>query len=399
MSQAGGGALAKGLIEITGNVAPLEASLAKAEGQVTASLGRMQAQVQGAGGGAPGAGPGGAAATGQAAAAAGQLNQQLGGTEAKAKAAGAGMMGLTATMNTATAGFRGIVGAVQSTIGAITAALGWIGLITTAITFLIEKMRERGRLEAEAGQTRLRLAQESAKLDSQSLVDRTQGLAKEIKMLDDAYQSRVDAINKIYGEELAAAEKVHDALKRIRRDEAKERASNSLSLANEQYGQELKLITRNHEEAVKNAEKSEQKKNRDIEKSLMTDRQRVEADYQDKVDDVQEAMRKNAGNKDAAQMNKIHQQRLQLLQRERDKQIADIDERERKDRETSAETAAQKAEQARREAQAFADAQRAAFNQLRTDINGLFNTNQLEVGIGRLGQLMEVLIAKTGTER
>ncbi len=230
-------------------------------------------------------------------------------------------------------------------------------------------------------------------------MDRTQGLAKEIKMLDDAYQSRVDAINKIYGEELAAAEKVHDALKRIRRDEAKERASNSLSLANEQYGQELKLITRNHEEAVKNAEKSEQKKNRDIEKSLMTDRQRVEADYQDKVDDVQEAMRKNAGNKDAAQMNKIHQQRLQLLQRERDKQIADIDERERKDRETSAETAAQKAEQARREAQAFADAQRAAFNQLRTDINGLFNTNQLEVGIGRLGQLMEVLIAKTGTER
>lgn len=402
MSQAGGGALAKGLIEITGNVAPLEASLKQAEGQVSASLGRMQAQVGAAGGksaGAAAGGTGGAGATQQTAAAAGQLNQQLGATADKSKAASTGILGLTATMNTATAGFRGIVGAVQSTIGAITAALGWIGLITTAITFLIEKMRERGRLEAEARQTQLRLAAEAAALDKQSLIDRTQGLAKEVKQLDDAYKQRLDAINRIYNEELKAAEQVHDVLKRTRREEAKDRATNSLSVLNEQYGTELKLIRNNYEEQVKNAEKTEQSKNRQLEKSLMSDRERIEADYADKVAEVQDAMRKNAGNRDAAKMNEIHRERLKLLAAERDQQIKDLDDRNRKEAETLAEQNAAKAEAARAQAQAFADAQRAAFGQLRSDINGLFSTNQLEVGITRLGQLMEVLIAKTGTER
>jgi len=43
--------------------------------------------------------------------------------------------------------------------------------------------------------------------------------------------------------------------------------------------------------------------------------------------------------------------------------------------------------------------QQAQFAQLRNDINGLFNTSGLEVGINRIGALIETLIQKTGDSR
>lgn len=44
-------------------------------------------------------------------------------------------------------------------------------------------------------------------------------------------------------------------------------------------------------------------------------------------------------------------------------------------------------------------AQREQFAELRNDINGLFNTSGLEVGINRVGQLIETLIQKVGDNR
>jgi len=44
-------------------------------------------------------------------------------------------------------------------------------------------------------------------------------------------------------------------------------------------------------------------------------------------------------------------------------------------------------------------AQAADFAQLRSEINGLFNTSGLEVGINRVGQLIETLIQKVGDNR
>ena len=43
--------------------------------------------------------------------------------------------------------------------------------------------------------------------------------------------------------------------------------------------------------------------------------------------------------------------------------------------------------------------QQAQFSQLRNDINGLFNTSQLEVGINRVGSLIQTLIDKVGDNR
>lgn len=45
------------------------------------------------------------------------------------------------------------------------------------------------------------------------------------------------------------------------------------------------------------------------------------------------------------------------------------------------------------------NAQREQFAQLRNDINGLFNTSGFEVGINRIGALIETLIQKTGDSR
>lgn len=44
-------------------------------------------------------------------------------------------------------------------------------------------------------------------------------------------------------------------------------------------------------------------------------------------------------------------------------------------------------------------AQQQQFSQLRNEINGLFNTNQLEIGINRLGALMEIMVQKIGDSR
>lgn len=49
--------------------------------------------------------------------------------------------------------------------------------------------------------------------------------------------------------------------------------------------------------------------------------------------------------------------------------------------------------------QARARAQQEQFAQLRSEINGLFNTSGLEVGINRVGQLIETLIQKVGDNR
>jgi len=395
MSQAGGGSLAKGLIEITGNVAPLEASLKQAEGSVQASLGRMQAQVA-AGGAAPGGRPqtatDQAAGMAAAAAASGRFNQTLGDQAAKAKAAQSGVAGLTQSITTATAGFRGIVGAVQSTIGAITAALGWIGLITTAVTFLIEKLKERSRVEAEGRQDLLRLAAEGAALDKQRLIDRTQGIEREIRQLDDAYQKRIDDINRVYNAELEAAAKLPEAKQQAERDAAKQRATDRAADARQQYREELDTIKRNADEQVRQTERTEAQKNRELEKQLMGPRERMLADYEDKKAAIEDAMRKNAGNKDAANLNKIHQERLRLLKQQLDQELKDLDDKKAKEDEATR-------LQARQQAEAFAEAQRAAFAGLRDEINSLYSTNQLEVGIGRVAQLMEVLISKTGVER
>lgn len=43
--------------------------------------------------------------------------------------------------------------------------------------------------------------------------------------------------------------------------------------------------------------------------------------------------------------------------------------------------------------------QQEQFAQLRNEINGLFNTNQLEIGINRLGALMEIMVQKIGDSR
>lgn len=49
--------------------------------------------------------------------------------------------------------------------------------------------------------------------------------------------------------------------------------------------------------------------------------------------------------------------------------------------------------------QELARMQQAQFAQLRNDINGLFNTSQLEVGINRVGSLIQTLIDKVGDNR
>jgi hypothetical protein len=94
--------------------------------------------------------------------------------------------------------------------------------------------------------------------------------------------------------------------------------------------------------------------------------------------------------------------RLSIIEAERLAAHKKINDQEQAEKEANQNIADEKAKQneqaaneARQQAKAFAEAQRAAFGQLQSQINNLFNTGNMEVGINRVAGLIQVLIDKT----
>jgi len=82
------------------------------------------------------------------------------------------------------------------------------------------------------------------------------------------------------------------------------------------------------------------------------------------------------------------QGKMQLLEATHQQTLRNIDREAQEERKAQNELAAEQARQVQEQ-----------FAQLRGEINSLFNAGNIEVGINRLGSLLEVLIQKTGDGR
>jgi hypothetical protein len=79
---------------------------------------------------------------------------------------------------------------------------------------------------------------------------------------------------------------------------------------------------------------------------------------------------------------------MQLLEATHQQTLRNIDREAQEERKAQNELAVEQARQVQEQ-----------FSQLRGEINSLFNAGNIEVGINRLGSLLEVLIQKTGDGR
>lgn len=148
----------------------------------------------------------------------------------------------------------------------------------------------------------------------------------------------------------------------------------------EQYQFEMEEARKAEEKKLQDAQeqldkeeadrKEKAKDNRELEYQLMDDRQEHAARFLDEYNDLEEQFR-NA--KDVRDKQLIREQ-MQLRAKLFNKEVAE-------------------------QQKELMKAQQEQFKSLRNDIAGLFNSQQLEVGINKLGSLLGVLIQKTGDNR
>lgn len=248
---------------------------------------------------------------------------------------------------------KGVTSPVRSVIGAVT---GLIGIFTTfsAIVGLVilgfQKITEAARKKAEA-----------------------------IEAAKKAFKEYAEELEKIQKTNL---EKSDDPVKEIinRYDTQIEKER---ELYDELIKQRLKLRIRNDNDVTSSIIDERDQRVAALEQAKQ---QAIAAEVtlsEYKVGEAKKAQEKIDADK--------RQSDLELRMEERAAMLADI----RKKQEAQADAEDYYAQRNR----AMMQAQREQFAQLRNDINGLFNTSGLEVGINRVGALIQTLIDKVGDNR
>lgn len=416
--------LGKGLIEIGANLAPLEAGLAQAQAKTRAALGGA---TVGVGGAATGAGPAAASAATSTAmreqAAAIETNARAADNFAKSTAnAGEKAEGLGKKITNSTKGWREFSGAITSTVGSFTALFGVIGLITTGISYLIEKFRAL----TVAQENFNKLQQENDKARSEAIskpfVDFRDAQQRQQDQLQEDYKQRVKLIEETRSAEIKAIEEISKQ-RMQQEDESRARAlaysqGNPAVLAafeerkrqiqqetdaqilgiNTAKQTELDGIKKNLDAANKAIDdQTAEKKKKDLEAmqaaseelriQTLGPREQIEAQAAMKIKEL----KKQQADATDADMKKAFDQQISYIEQIKNANLQRFDEQKKKENEAISDTA--KA-QARAQAQIM-EAQRAQFAGLQNQINSLFNTGNMEVGINRVASLVQVLIDKT----
>ena len=393
--------LGRGLIEIGANLAPLERGLAQAQAKTRAALG--------------GAAVGGGAASSVSSAAA--ITEDISATNRATQAqnnlatstarANAQKVGIGKSISNATAGLRGFAGAITGTIGAFTGIGAAITLAAGAVSYFKDKQEEAKKKDLE-----LRNALEATKKAFQEFNKTANFTAEGI-----LYQpTQLDS-------DLAKIKEFFDQAKTLQSDAYKAEVSfiQNSSQSKEEKQRKIQALT---EESGKRSEQLELERIKAIAKVEQDslDRlasKRATALYENevraaqaagderKVIDLKAAEEKRQLTEQLAKMEEgydkdILSKRLSIIEAERLAAHKKINDQEQAEKEANQKIADEKAKQneqaaneARQQAKAFAEAQRAAFGQLQSQINSLFNTGNMEAGMSRIAGLLQVLIDKT----
>lgn len=397
MSQAGGGGggpLAKAIVEITGSVEPLKAKLSEAEAATKASAGKMAAD---AGGGGVGGG-GGAASFGAPTAVSGanQYAQAVNNIEkGTAKAA-------TNTKAVATASKEAGDQSKFMSIGvaATAGAVAGLGRAFNELWKGIKGFNDGARalandLKAIEGQFRSDIV---ATLDPVSKrreeIEATKRAALDTLETEKQQRGIIGDIVGFFSDE--AEEKIK--IQKIETEAAQAQQRN-IKAAEDSSKKAKEEAEKKAAEDTKKSEEEASKLARNLYIQSLDERGQMEVKFSDEVAELER--KRDAAKTDAerASYQGAIDSRTKIFLND----VAKIEEaaqreKETKERNRAEELAAKELAEAKAAA-AFEKAQGEAIRGLREEVNALFNTGSMEVGIGRLGDLMETLISKSGGPR
>lgn len=248
-------------------------------------------------------------------------------------------------MSNATKPIRAVVAAFTQMLAIVSAVTGAIGLVVYGFNKITEEARKKAEAIAAATEAFKKYKEELSKTQSESLTGRTD----EVQQITKRYNAQIDKEKELYYQLERAAWK---------------KKTN--------YTETLSQIVNERDERVKALEDEKQKEIAAV--------VRYTAAQQKLADEAAKAA--------AETKLKAEQDALDKIKEERKR---DMDELTDYWMSINQEITKQNTENMR--------AQQQQFSQLRNEINGLFNTNQLEIGINRLGALMEIMVQKIGDSR
>jgi hypothetical protein len=394
--------LGKGLIEIGANLAPLERGLAEAQAKTRRALGG--AGVSTSSGASTASTATSIASEATAANQATVAQNNLATSTAKASAQ---KVELGKSLSNATSGFRAVAGAITGTIGAFTGILGVIGLVAGAINNLREKQEEQrkktleNRKALEDTRKALEEFNKATDLTAEGILYQPTQLDRDLAALKEFFDTGKKLASEAYQAELT-----------VIRDSKKSNAEKSKAIEdlNERSAQQTEQREKARIEAIAKVEQDSLDRLANQRAATLYEnevRAAQAAGDERKVIDLKAAEEKRKLADQLAKMQEgydkdILSQRMSIIEAERQAAHKQIDEKEKAEKDAQQKIADEKKRQdeevarnAERAAKAFADAQRASFSQLQNQINGLFNTGNMEVGINRVASLVQVLIDKT----
>lgn len=392
--------LGRGLIEIGANLAPLEKGLAEAQAKTRAALG----------GAAVG---GGATATGGATAVSGTsaIKEEAAAmnaasastttyTASKAKAAEQ-TMGLGKRISESTKGIREFTASITGIAGVFTGLLSVVGLVVGGFTALYAKVKQNREEAKKAHDDYVALTTKLHELQKVA-----EGGGASILGLDqDQTGNQIRQLQEFYGNLQRTQAQIADIeMKRIDKSNKSESAKQQeIAKLNENLKLKSAEIERNlNEETQKIYQQAYKKSAEEINKfeAETAIRSAKAAGDERKVIDLQAAEQTRQINQQIQETDNEFQQerlrkRLKVVEEERKAEHKKIDERIEKEKEADRKKREQEEKAARKALKAFEEAQKESFAKVQSQINSLFNTGNMEVGINRVAGLIQVLIDKT----
>lgn len=373
--------LGRGLIEIGANLAPLEKGLAEAQAKTRAALGSISGGVAGGASGAAGA-TGAAGSSTASATNAKQFAESM----QRAAPATATVAVETKKVETATAGAAKQAKFFDVSISSLRSG-GVLGGLTAAIGKAYQGFKQFGDSARQLG-AELRAIESQFRSDiNASLAP----LSQRTQEIERARKAALDQLEAQQAERGIIADLVgwytDEAELAVKIQKINQEADMAQKRNQEKAVEEAKKAVEEEKKKKQEATKAAQKLARDLYIQSLDERRQIEEKFSD---DVEELYVKRK----AAQTKAEYDAYTEALNNRKEihaNDIRQLDERKQKELEDQANITREKEKQQRD----FMKAQAEQFGQLKSQINSLFNTGNMEVGINRVAGLIQVLIDKT----
>jgi len=381
---ANGDPIARGTIELGANTAPMEAALTEAKGKAVAQAQQIQQAVNTA---AVGGDDSDAyqrklseMAKRQHAAVVSDLNDMLSSADQAADKVAATVgrataktQGFADSLKSATAGFRGIASAVTSTVGAVTGLAAILGIVVGAVAAAAKAIENHFKALGDYARAATKAYEDYAKLLKSPLGgEQLNSHQRNIRQIQDERESRIKTAKAIYDEEVAAALNLSGEKRRAAVQDAefnRKRAEQQIERMADKEIESLTKVQDRKDTAARQAS---------------ADQDRADAASGEKIGKIQDKLREDeAEARHVAAMEAAADARIAVEELVEDyRKAADV-----------------YRDAMRAANEDIARQQQAQLTQLRNDINALYSSGNLEVGIGRVASLLETLIAKTEGRR